>query len=126
MTTPACPYCGEAALLVDRGVVQEHHPIGFAWACLPCDAWVACHTNSQKPMGRLAKPDLHEARSGAIASFTSLWKAWDVPRKQAYLWLSHHMGIPMAECDFYKFNLEQCRKAQKLTDDYTPNFWDYL
>lgn len=122
MTTPACPYCGEAALLVDRGVVDNHHPIGFAWACLPCDAWTPCHTNSQKPIGRLAKPDLHEARIRSLKAFTNLWKTWGASRKNAYIWLSEQMGMDISKCDFYNFTIEQCHIAEDIANDFTPQF----
>lgn len=123
MKTPACPYCGEAAQLVSRADVVEH-PHGLAWECTPCEAWIACFSNSpsHKPMGRLAKDDLHHAKKVALRSFNKIRKAWGVARVDAFLWLADNMQIPISQCDFDKFDLSQCVQADLILKRFIPNF----
>jgi hypothetical protein len=121
MTT--CPYCKLTAELVDLATVDEHRRKGNAWVCHPCNAWVACHPRSQKPMGRLANPELQEARHAAFEAFNTLWKTWGANRKSAYKWLAEQLGIDVASCDFYKFDIEQCNMAEDISNDFTPQFW---
>ena len=124
MQTPACPYCEAAAELVNRVEVDPDHPHGKAWVCWPCEAWIECHLNSPtfKPVGRLAKRELHEAKAEAISAFNKLWKTWGARRADAYHWLSSMLDIPIQDCDFGKFDLSRCYKAFEIVDQFIPMF----
>jgi hypothetical protein len=118
-----CPYCKKPASLMERSVVDEHNHKGMVWACIPCDAWVATHYNSDKPIGRLADAELRVIKAEALEAFTSLWKAWDVDRRTAYAWLAEQMDIPLSMCDFGKFDVSECVKAYDVANNYIPNWW---
>lgn len=124
MRNPVCPYCDKAARLVARAEVERDRPHGLAWVCWPCEAWAAVHNNSptNKPTSRLAKRELHAAKAQAAGVFNLLYKTWGVKRSDAYSWLAEKMGISSGDCDFAKFDLNECRKADSVARKYIPDF----
>lgn len=118
-----CPYCGSPAHLMERSAVDERSEKGMVWSCIPCDAWVPTHYNSDKPIGRLANAELREVKARALESFTALWKAWDVDRRTAYAWLAEKMDMPMSLCNFGRFDVSECVKAYDVVSPYLPNWY---
>ena len=93
-----CPYCGAQALLREGSFLFENPYIKHLYVCVRypvCDAYVAAHDNSKKPMGSLANEALRKKRQLAHQHFDRLWKGpYPVfSRKQAYNWLNDKIGV---------------------------------
>lgn len=125
-----CPYCGKSAQLMDSARVYGGKSYGMIWACLPCDAWVGVHKDSNKniPLGRLANAELREWKKAAHRWFDPLWQRKMqkegirkmVARGKAYKWLAKEMGIERADCHIGMFDVEQCKKVVELCRPYHP------
>ena len=92
-----CPYCGAQALLREGSFLFESPYIKYLYVCVrypECDAYVAAHDDSKKPMGTLANEALRKKRLLAHQHFDQLWKGEDpvFTRRQAYNWLSDKLG----------------------------------
>jgi len=92
-----CPYCGAQALLRDGSFLFEDPFVKHLYVCVrypTCDAYVAAHHSSMKPMGSLANESLRRKRMLAHHYFDQLWRC-NPPvftRKQAYGWLGDRLG----------------------------------
>lgn len=99
--------------LVTGKIIYPHRPDLFHkkfWLCKPCDAYVGCHGESQRPLGRLANSELRRAKMMAHAAFDPLWKK-SGNRKDAYYWLSNQLGIEMKNCHIGEFDVEMCLRV---------------
>lgn len=110
-----CDYCGRHAELSST----QRGPI---WVCRPCDAWVPVYAQSPsaKPMGRLANPELREAKRLFNQAMRPIIEM--AGRRRAYEWLAKAMGLTAHECDGHRFDLDQARKATQLCIDHLPPF----
>ena len=109
---PRCPYCKQRAELVTGETIYPHIPELYGscfWRCRPCQAWVGCHKNTCKPMGRLANTELRNARMAAHRVFDSLWKDHGWSRTKAYKWLAEQLDIPVEVCHIGMFDMEYCK-----------------
>jgi hypothetical protein len=110
-TKQKCPYCGSEVVCKDSAVVYSRS-YGKIWICSnwpKCDAYVGCHKNSDKPLGRLANPELRFWKKQAHEKFDKLWKHGDMSRSDAYVWLSRALSIPSDKCHIGMFDVEQCK-----------------
>jgi hypothetical protein len=86
---------------------------GLVWICSTwpkCDAYVGCRKGSDKPLGRLANPELRFWKKQAHATFDKLWQAGgDMTRTEAYVWLSRVLSITPDKCHIGMFDIEQCK-----------------
>ncbi len=112
-----CPYCGGPAEKVGGAVIYPHRGDlydRFFWRCVPCKAYVGCHKQTGKPLGRLANQKLREARLKAHEALDRLWKT-QIPeemgaqRSRTYKWLSRTLGIPKEKCHIGMFDEAQCK-----------------
>ena len=115
-TAPKCPYCSEAARFEWGVEVYPHRPDlagkGF-WVCWNCSAWVGCHPNSFKPLGRLANAELRAAKQAAHVAFDPLWKQLGWTRSIAYFWMAKKLGIPREEAHIGMFDVDRCQRLVK-------------
>lgn len=120
-----CPYCHNQASLTTGAEVYPRHPDLAAnkiWICRPCEAWVRCHSGTDRPLGQLADGKLRAARQAGHRAFDPLWEhMWRVnggskedARGIAYGWLAEQLGVLPADCHFAGFSYEQCLKATLL------------
>lgn len=113
-----CPYCGEAARLVDSSEISDGPSFGKVWACLPCDAWVGTHPNSKRfaPVGRLADASLRHWKGEAYAAFNPLWKGATrtMTRKEAYESLRVKMGIASKCAAIGLMDAKDCKRVVAL------------
>src|SRR5690349_1108918 len=113
MTDPfvRCPYCGDAAKLVNGSVIypnREDLAEKLLWYCgPPCNAYVGCHPGTNKPLGTLANAELRRARMATHSIFDPLWKTGKFTRKGAYAWLMKQMNLTKYNCHIAKFDLKQ-------------------
>jgi hypothetical protein len=92
-----CPYCGAQALLREGSFLFETPYINHLYVCVrypECDAYVAAHDDTKRPMGSLADGALRKKRLLAHQYFDRLWKGASpvFSRKQAYNWLCDILG----------------------------------
>lgn len=109
-----CDYCGKDAELVDSSVIYPHrlelHGRNV-YRCQPCGAWVGCHPNTVKPLGRLANAELRRAKMQAHAVFDPLWRDGTMTRGKAYKALAIALNIPKGKCHIGMFDVEQCERV---------------
>jgi hypothetical protein len=112
-----CPYCNKPARLVDSGAVYgEYADYGYLWMCKPCDAYVGCHSGTNRPFGTLANAELRAARKDAHFAFDSLWR-WGgkfANRRAAYKWLAAKMGKSGNKTHIAMFDVGECKKVVEL------------
>lgn len=99
MTNNTCPYCNKPAVWVENKEIygRNYGKSYMTWLCRDCDAYVGCHNNTKKPLGRMANKELREARKEAKSLFIEkyLGGTWNVPpkvKRQAYEILNAKMG----------------------------------
>lgn len=134
ITPPLCPYCKAVSVEATGKEIYPHR--GDLWSkkffqCVPCKAYVGCHTKTGEPLGTLAKATLRKWRSLVHALFDPIWEeaiAEELakPGAKAYrgLMMKHRtlayhnlalkMGIPFDACHIAMFDEAQCRKAVDL------------
>jgi hypothetical protein len=126
---PICPYCSQNSERTTGSVMYPHRPDlagKVIYRCVPCDAWVGCHTGTDNPLGRLANAELRAAKQAAHAAFDPLWKAkrdrQGIKQKSArgagYRWLADQLGVPYEHCHIGMFDVEQCRRVIELCAPY--------
>jgi len=111
---PDCPYCGKPSELVGGDAIYPHREDLYNkrfYRCAPCKAYVGCHPNTEKPLGRLANAELRRAKMDAHKAFDSTWKSGALSRSQAYRWLAESLEIPADECHIGMFDVEACHKV---------------
>ena len=71
-----CPYCRKPAKFMESSALIYHgRNYGPVYACMPCGAWVGCHPNTTRPLGRLANAELREMKMKTHAAFDPIWTA---------------------------------------------------
>jgi hypothetical protein len=98
------------------------------WLCRKCGAYVGCHKNGKgdKPLGRLANPELRKLKMRGHELFDSFWKAaikhrgWSKgkSRAAAYKWLAGEMNIPESECHFGMMGPDRCSRAIRILEEH--------
>ena len=114
-----CPYCNQP---VKKTNGKEIYPYRrdlwtkVIYACLPCDAYVGCHPNSDKPLGRLANKTLRLHKMKAHEAFDMLWKQGHFKsRSDAYAWLSKRLQIPPNETHIGMFDEIRCQEVVRVS-----------
>lgn len=128
---PTCPYCQQPAQLATGAEIYRNRDdlaaLSF-WACFPCGAYVGCHkrgawfyragkkvvSDGTEPLGRLANAELRAAKQAAHAAFDPTWMNTGQPRKTAYAWLAHKLGIPVEDCHIGEFDVDRCRLVVEI------------
>lgn len=134
---PVCPYCSMLAkFLASSESVYHGRDFGPLWICIPCEAWVGCHTGSSEPLGGLADKALRQAKMAVHAAFDPLWqvltpaypdllrpsaKIRSIARGRAYQWLAKQLGISSDECHVGMFDLARCEEAVRVIQWIKPN-----
>lgn len=115
--TPICPYCKDFSKKVKGDHIYPHrkdlHQKSF-YCCDKCSAWVGCHPNTDKPLGRLADKKLRALKGKTHKYFDAIWKDGHMSRKDAYAWLADAMDISQDECHIGMFDEFDCQEAADL------------
>lgn len=115
-----CPYCGSEVILKDAEYVYKTPKArswGKVWVCSnfpACDAYVGCHPNTTKPLGRLANERLRALKSEAHRQFDPLWKSHFMSRRQAYSWLADKLNLLPKDCHIGMFDVKMCQRVIHL------------
>ena len=118
---PICPYCfAPAEQVTGKDIYPHRHDLKLVafWQCKPCDAYVGCHKDTNKPLGRLADKELRGWKQETHRAFDPIWQMGDTPRTKAYEWLAEQLNIPYGECHIGNFDIETCRAAIKTCKQY--------
>lgn len=116
-----CPYCnGKTELVTGKVIYPNLHRLWSKnfYQCKPCDAHVGCRSNTRKPLGRLANPELRKAKVKAHFYFDQLWEQGWMTRSECYRWLSKVMGLPKEKTHIGMFDLDQCAKVVEVSKMY--------
>ncbi|MDP4546524.1 zinc-finger-containing protein [Marinobacter sp. MDS2] len=116
-----CRYCGpEVPVLIEHhSVVYGGRSYGdwpYVYRCLHCRAYVGLHPHTDLPLGTLADEELRKARKQNKAIFNRLMAQAVLSRSEAYQWLAEAMSIPVGECHWGWFEIEQCELAGQLCE----------
>lgn len=117
---PTCPYCEATSAFVGGDTIYPHRPDLHSkvfFHCEPCDAYVGCHPNTEKPLGRLANAELRRAKMDAHKAFDHTWKNGSLSRPQAYAWLAKKLDIPGDDCHIGMFNVKMCKRVVEACAD---------
>jgi len=117
-----CRYCGPrwSAFIGHHEEVYNGRSYGdwpYVYLCENCGAYVGLHPFTDIPLGTMADEGLRRARKNNKQRFNLMMKASGMKRGEAYEWLSGAMGIPVVECHWAWFEIEQCEKAGKLCSE---------
>ncbi len=116
-----CPYCGEPAIWCENKEIYGKN-YGKSWMCYlckPCDAYVGCHNNTEKPLGIMANKELRAWRRQAHAAFDPLWKGnKNRSRGRTYELLAKELGkqIHIGESD-----IQTCQKVIEFSNKLKGN-----
>lgn len=120
---PTCPYCGAPAeFMASSAPLYNGRDFGPAWACKPCGAWVGCHPNSKKPLGRLADKKLRRAKMEAHAAFDPMWRrkmakdgcSKKHARGRGYRWLANQLGLTVEQTHIGMFDIATCERVVEV------------
>ncbi len=87
-----CPYCKGKTELIDSAEVYDGVSYGLMYICRGCNAYVGCHKDSSKSLGRLADEELRRYKNCAHLIFDMIWENHFMSRYNAYSWLSKKLG----------------------------------
>ena len=122
---PRCPYCTAPAVLVNGTALfpfQEDGATELYWTCTPCDAYIGTYRNSTEPRGRLANPELRDAKRRLHKVYDPLWKAFPKPERtsekhRVRKWLARRLHIPQDQCFFGIFDLDMAERAIEICEE---------
>lgn len=130
-----CPYCGSQAPLDQSSKVYQGRDYGLMYICSrypECDAYVGCHKENGKPLGRLANKELREWKIKAHAAFDELWKRKLEKRRKergesykkhyargsGYKWLREQLGLEAKDCHIGMFDVDLCKRVVEVCTPY--------
>lgn len=91
---------------------------GYCYLCTACGAYVGTHVpRPREALGLLANEQMRKGKMMCHDLFDPIWKGKEHAHKKrvsAYKWLAEQMGVPIEECHFGYFDLEQLRKAYRI------------
>ena len=126
----ACLECGgRRGIFVTGDRVYPHRPDLAAkrfWRC-ECGAFVGCHANSGKPLGRPASQVTKRARRAAHDAFDRLWAPGLMnvssrrfsSRGEAYAWLAQELGIDRCRCHIGEMDAQTAQRVVAIVEGST-------
>lgn len=111
-----CNICGGDVIFTSNArVYGREYGSGKCYLCTQCGAYVGTHKpHPRKALGLLADAKMRKGKMMCHEIFDSKWKGKPKAHKKRndlYAWLAKKMEIPVEDCHFGHFNLEQLRKA---------------
>ena len=99
-------------------VYGKQYGSGYCYLCTICGAYVGTHEpRPREALGILANAQMRRGKMMCHDIFDQMWKGKPHSHKKraaAYRWLAKEMNIPIEECHFGYFNIEQLRRAYKI------------
>lgn len=123
-----CRYCGGPAQLSTGRQIYPTKPLLAhlkLWVCLPCDAWVGCYEDSDRPRGPLADKKLRVARENLhdemepICRLMMEQRGGDIEsvRQKMLGWLVAQLNLPPDMAAVSRIEYEDCIRALVLCKD---------
>lgn len=117
-----CNICGGRVVYVSNKVVYgQSMGSGKCYLCTECGAYVGTHKPRPKDaMGVLANERMRLGKQHCHHLFDMRWRGKPNQRKERtrqYEWLAGQMGIPVEECHFGYFDLDQLIQAYRILRD---------
>lgn len=117
-----CNLCGGPVIFTNNRIVYgKEYGSGKCYYCTSCHAYVGTHKpRPTEALGLLANPEMRKMKMQCHERFDAFWKQEPSSRKRhiarhnAYRKLADAMGIPLAECHFGYFNLDELQKAYQI------------
>lgn len=126
-----CNICnGEVEYITNDKIYGKKYGSGYCYHCKNCGAYVGTHIPRPKEaLGLLADEEMRNWKQWCHNLFDRLWKGGVkynetktkliqikpiMKRSDAYYKLSKEMNIPMKECHFGYFNVNQLKQAYAI------------
>lgn len=113
-----CNLCdGKVVYVSNAKIYGRQYGSGYCYYCTNCDAYVGTHKPRPKEaMGVLANKQMRYWKMKCHGLFDPLWKSKRKKRGQLYSKLALQMGIPISQCHFGYFNLEDLKRAYEILE----------
>ena len=112
-----CPHCdGTDIEICKNSRIYRGKTYGeWPWIvlCNGCWAYVGLHPFTGIPLGTLADRATRDARMQSKKQFIAWQEQHNLSRNDAYRLLSQRMRIPLEQCHFAWFSVEQCNQAEQ-------------
>ena len=113
-----CNICGGPVIYCSNSrIYGREYGSGWCYYCTQCGAYVGTHKpRPREALGLLADARMRKGKQMCHGLFDPLWKnakCRTKRRNQLYAWLANQMQIPVAECHFCYFNIEQLLEAYR-------------
>lgn len=117
-----CNICGgEVIYTSNADIYGKEYGSGMCYLCTSCGAYVGTHKpRPREALGLLADYRMRKGKMACHEIFDAKWRGKPKARKKRkdlYHWLSIRLGIPIEECHFGYFTLDQLRKAYRVMLD---------
>ena len=115
-----CNLCGGPVIYTSNAVIYhgKTYGSGKCYLCKNCGAYVGTHAPRPKEaLGLLADSNMRKGKILCHEIFDSFWKGKNKAHKKRedlYKWLAEQMQIPIEECHFGWFSLEELRSAYSI------------
>lgn len=116
-----CNLCGGKVVYVSNAKIYgRQYGSGYCYCCTSCDAYVGTHEPRPKEaLGILANKQMRDWKMKCHSLFDPLWKNKRKKRGQLYTNLALQMGIPISQCHFGYFNLEDLKRAYEILETWS-------
>lgn len=115
-----CNICGGKVIYTSNACVYHgrEYGSGYCYLCLDCGAYVGTHKpQPREALGLLADAPMRKGKMMCHDLFDPLWKGKKHPKKERekwYRWLAAEMNIPIEDCHFGYFNIDQLRQVYRI------------
>ena len=116
-----CNLCGGPVIYTSNAEIYgREYGSGKCYLCTQCRAYVGTHKpRPREALGILADARMRAGKMACHSLFDSLWKGKGKAgkkRQALYAWLAKQMEIPVGECHFGYFTLEQLKQAYRILE----------
>ena len=115
-----CNLCGGKVIYTSNARVYHgrEYGSGYCYLCLACGAYVGTHKpHPKEALGLLADERMRKGKIMCHALYDAMWKGKKHEKRERdalYRWLAEEMAIPVEDCHFGYFNIEQLRQAYRI------------
>lgn len=115
-----CNLCGGPVIYTSNSTIYQGKTYGSGkcYVCTNCGAYVGTHVPKPKEaLGLLANSNMRKGKILCHEIFDSFWKGRKKARKKRtdmYRWLAKQMEIPVEDCHFGWFSLDELRRAYRI------------
>lgn len=119
-----CNICGPKVIFTSNSrIYGREYGSGKCYLCTnpACRAFVGTHEpRPEEALGILSTPKMREMKKKVHGMFDELWlheKDRRTARTKAYAFLAEKMGIPVEECHFGYFDMDQLNAACSILQE---------